>query len=386
VLVAACSALAWVDESPVAARAGGALAGDADWAWIFLSAAAVATAAYLVGLLGLSRRRAPRRAVVAVAIAIQLTPLCAPLLLSTDAWTYWAYARIAGVYGGDPYSEAPRDYPADPAFPWVGADWRDSGSVYGPAFTLASEAAAPIEDEDAAAWAFKAAAAAALVACVLIAARRGTFAAAFVGWNPVLALHFAGGGHNDAWMAALVLAAVALAASSRRRLAGAAWALAVLVKWVPLLFLPLRALEARRTGRALDHIGFAAAAVAVLALATLQFGLSWLDAFGPLAGNAGGGTGYALPSRLEDVGLPRALAVGLLAAAFVVAYAWLLLEARRGRARLGLAAGLVLLATPYLAPWYLVWAVPLAAVEDDRAARLLALALTAYLLPQTIPV
>jgi hypothetical protein len=355
-------------------------------AWLFLAAAAAALVAYLVGLLALARGGDARRTVVAIALAIQLAPLGAPLLLSTDAWTYWAYARIAVVHGADPYAEAPQDYPDDPAFPWVGADWRDSGSVYGPAFTLASEAAAPVEDEAAAAWAFKAAAAAALVACVLIAARRSAFAAAFVGWNPVLALHFAGGGHNDAWMAALVLGAVALAASPRRQLAGVAWALAVLVKWVPLLFLPLRALEARTTGRRVAHAAFAATAVVVLGLATLQFGLSWLDAFGPLAGNAGGGTGYALPSRLEDLGLPRGLAVGLLAAAFAGAYAWLLLEARRGRARLGLAAGLALLATPYLAPWYLVWSVPLAAVEDDRAARLLALALTAYLLPQTIPV
>jgi hypothetical protein len=46
----------------------------------------------------------------------------------------------------------------------------------------------------------------------------------------------------------------------------------------------------------------------------------------------------------------------------------------------------VLLATPYLAPWYLIWMVPLAAAEDDRAAQALALLLTAYLLRQTVPV
>ena len=378
--------LAWAGDSPVAAQAGGVVAGDTGWAWAFLACAAAAAVAYGIGLAALRRGSPLRGPVVAVALAIQLVPLGAPLLLSTDAWTYWAYARIAAVHGGDPYTDAPQDYPEDPAFPWVGADWRDSGSVYGPAFTLASEATAPLESEDASAWAFKGAAAAALVVCVLLAAARGPFAAAFVGWNPVLALHFDGGGHNDAWMAALVLAAITLAASSRRQLAGAAWALAVLVKWVPLIFLPLRALEARSTGRRLAHVGFALAVVAVLGVATLQFGLSWLDAFGPLAGNAGGGTGYALPSRLEDVGLPRWLAVGLFGAAFVVAYVWLLREAWHGRARLGLAAGFALLATPYLAPWYLVWAVPLAAVEEDRAARLLALVLTAYLLPQTIPV
>ena len=59
-------------------------------------------------------------------------------------------------------------------------------------------------------------------------------ALAFVGWNPLLAVHFAGGGHNDAWMAALVLGALARGARGRRQLAGVAWALAILVKWVPL--------------------------------------------------------------------------------------------------------------------------------------------------------
>jgi hypothetical protein len=61
-------------------------------------------------------------------------------------------------------------------------------------------------------------------------------------------------------------------------------------------------------------------------------------------------------------------------------------DAVRGRARLGLAACVLMLAAPWLVVWYLVWAVPLAAAEDDRAAQLLTLALGAYLLPQTIPV
>ncbi len=58
---------------------------------------------------------------------------------------------------------------------------------------------------------------------VALAAARPAFAAAFVAWNPVVALHLAGGGHNDAWVAALVMGALALAATGRRQLAGAAW-------------------------------------------------------------------------------------------------------------------------------------------------------------------
>ena len=85
-------------------------------------------------------------------------------------------------------------------------------------------------------------AALASVAAVLLAgrlARRRAFAVAFAGWNPLLAVHLAGGGHNDAWLGALLMAALALglAVPPRRQLAGAAWALAIAVKWVPLLFL-----------------------------------------------------------------------------------------------------------------------------------------------------
>jgi hypothetical protein len=348
-------------------------------------------ASYGVGLLLVSRRGAAFTAVLALGLAIQLAPLAAPLLLSTDAWTYWDYGRIAAVHDGNPYEDPPEAYPDDPAYPYVGAEWRDETSVYGPAFTLASEplALAAGSSADAAAWIYKALAALALVAAALLAARlspRPAFAAAFVAWNPVLAVHFAGGGHNDAWMAALVLAALALGASGRRQLAGAAWVAAILIKWVPLILFPLRVLQARAQGRQVGHLGFAAAAVVLMGLAFWRYGLDWLGAFGPLARNANQETSFAFPHRLTELGLPRPLALGLLAAAFVGAYVWLLREARRGRARLGLASALLLFAVPYLAPWYLAWTVPLAAAEDDRPALLLGFVLTAYLLRQTVPV
>ena len=75
----------------------------------------------------------------------------------------------------------------------------------------------------------------------------------------------------------------------------------------------------------------------------------------------------------------------MLAAAFVVAYARLARAALRGHAYLGRATVALLLATPYLAPWYLAWAVPLAAAEDDEWAGLATVALGAYLLRQTVP-
>jgi hypothetical protein len=381
-LVGACAGLAWLDDAPLVPRHGGHPRGDATWGTVFLVLLATAFAVYVVAL-WLARRAVPTHPVVALACAIQLVPLAGPLLLSTDAWTYWDQGRIASVHGGNPYRDEPRVFAHDPAYRYVGTAWRDETSVYGPAFVLASEpvARAAGSSADAAAWIYKSLAAVAILAAAILAARlsaRPAFAAAFVGWNPLLAVHLGGGGHNDAWIGGLVLAALCLAVTGRARLAGAAWAVAALVKWVPLVFLPLRAIEARRTGRRVDHLGFALAALAILAAATWRYGLGWLEAFGPLARNANHETSYALPHRL---GLPLWSAVLV----FALGYAWLAREAWRGRARLGLAAVLLLATTPYLAAWYTAWAIPLAAAEDDRTAQLGALAFCVYLLPQTIP-
>ena len=390
IFLAVCIAAAWPDDSRLVPRNAGHPVGSDSWGWIFLICEAAAFLAYGLGLLLIGFRGAPLLPVGALAAAIQLAPLGAPLLLSTDAWTYWDYGRIAAVDGGNPYADRPLDFPNDPAYRFVGEDWRDSTSVYGPAFTLASEPIARSADgsSDAAAWLYKSAGAVAVLSAGALAvrlARSKAFAAAFVGWNPLLALHFAGGGHNDAWMAALVLAALVLAARGRRQLAGAAWAGAALVKWIPLVLLPLRAVEARTRGRRVGHLGFAGCAAALIGFALWRYGSHWVRAFGPLARNANRETTFAVPHRLEQVGLPQWLAVGLLAVAFAVAYLLLLREARRGRARLGLTLGLGLLASPYLAPWYAIWIVPLAAAEEDRAAQLLGVALSAYLLRQTVP-
>ena len=162
------------------------------------------------------------------------------------------------MHDGNPYVDTPSEFPDDPAYDDAGAAWRETTSVYGPAFTLLSEVVALVSGSSAAAaaWIFKVLAAVGVLACVVLAARLARdrpYAAAFVGWNPLLAIHFAGGGHNDALLMALTLGALVLAAAGRRGLAGAAWALAVLIKWIPLVFFALRALEARATGRRVGH-------------------------------------------------------------------------------------------------------------------------------------
>jgi hypothetical protein len=145
-------------------------------------------------------------------------------------------------------------------------------------------------------------------------------------------------------------------------------------------------LEARVTGRRVSHRGFVAAALVLVSLASWRYGLDWLRAFGPLARNVEGQTSYALPHRVEQLGVPHAVALALATIALAAGLTWLAREALRGRAHLGLAACLLLATTPWLDVWYTIWAVPLAAAEGDRRAQLVALGFCAYLLPQAIPV
>ena len=293
-----------------------------------------------------------------------------PLLLSTDAYTYWSYARLR-----DPYRQTPADDAR--SAPYAGAAYRHSTSAYGPGFTLLSKPVGLTSSATVAAWTFRVAAALAVLAAAFLASRRRAFPVALVGWNPVVAVHFGGGGHNDALMLALVAVALALGDAGARGPAGAAWALAVLQKWVPVLLLPLRSLEARAHGRRVGHLGFAVTVLVVLGLATALWQLHWLHAFAPLAHDAQRRTSYALPSRLHLPAWPFVVA-------YLGAYVWLLRQAARGRARLGLALALLLLCLPYLIVWYVLWPLVASAYDEDRTAVVLSLALCVYLLPQTI--
>jgi hypothetical protein len=350
---------------------GGRTHGQDELGVLFLALLAVAFAAYLVGL-WLIRHAAPFALVFALACAIQLAPLAAPLLISTDAWTYWSYARLH-----DPYRQTPSDDPL--SSPHAGAAYLHTTSAYGPAFSLASKPTALVHSADVVAWIFKSVAAACVLAATWLVARRRAFAAALVGWNPVVAVHFGGGGHNDALMVALLAAALALSEAGRVQWAGAAWSLGALVKWVPVVVLPLRALEARATGRRVGHAGFALATLATLGLATVLWRFHWLHALAPLAHDATRETSYALPHRTH-------LSPWFFVAGYAVAYAWLLRVAHRGRARSGLALALLLVAIPYLTAWYVLWPLALAARDNDRTAIVITLALCAYLLPQRIPI
>ena len=225
----------------------------------------------------------------------------------------------------------------------------------------------------------------ALIGLAVALARDRPFAAAFVGWNPLLAVQFAGGGHNDALMMALVLER-----SCSRHSGGP-------VSPAPPGPPPSRSsgcrsssyrsgrVEAYRQGRKVGHLGFAVAAGLIGAVAFWRYGPDWLGAFGNLSGQLRRTTAVT-PSRMAlRAGLSENAAVTILTVAFAAGFVWLLREAWRGRARLALCACFLLLTASWLVPWYAVWAVPLAAIERDRAAQLVSLGICAYLLRAAVP-
>jgi hypothetical protein len=133
------------------------------------------------------------RFAVVVAVIVQAVPLGAPLLLSKDAYLYWGEGRVFAVHHANPYVATPAQYPNDPSTPWVSESWRSEPSPYGPAWAVAAAVPAATSSRLVAELAYRAIAFVALLGCMLVIARRTRSAAAvaFLGWSPLLAVHYA---------------------------------------------------------------------------------------------------------------------------------------------------------------------------------------------------
>ena len=142
-------------------------------------------------------------------------------MLSTDMFSYQAYARMGSLYGANPYLHGPHAIALDSLYPFIGAKWVGTPTAYGPLFTVFSYLLAPLSIV-ASVFAYKAIAAiSSLVMVTLVwnAARlRGldpVKAAALVGLNPLIVVYGVDGGHNDLLMAGLMVAGITLALERR---------------------------------------------------------------------------------------------------------------------------------------------------------------------------
>jgi alpha-1,6-mannosyltransferase len=337
---------------------------------------------------------APRALVRATALwSVPL--LLGPPLFSRDAYAYGAQGLIA-ARGFDPYVLGPIE--GGGAFSaHVDEVWRGSPAPYGPAFLAPASLLVRLTGADvvgtvvalrllvvlglaALAWGL-----------LRLAGACGTSPARAL-WlglaNPLLLLHGVSGAHNDALMAGLVVAglAVGLVPTARRlAAAGALVAVAGLVKApalaaLPVLVLAVPGLRGRARAAALVGAGAAAAAVGTAAgtglgwgwVGTLDTGRTLLSLFSPvtglatLAGRAADLAGLTTSTDVLRVPLLDAAALAAVTAGGVL----LLLTRRLGPVRaVGLALLAVVALSPTVLPWYLLWGVlPLAAVAGRRLA------------------
>jgi hypothetical protein len=338
------------------------------------------------------------RAVLISIAVLNALVLLAPPLLSTDVFSYGAYARMGALYGANPYMYGPSAIRLDPMYSYIGAHWVTIPTAYGPVFTALSYLVAPLGIA-ASAFAFKSLALASSLALLVViwkaAPLRGIDplkALAFVGLNPVIVVYGVGGGHNDLMMLALLMTGVYVLLQRRERAGGALIVAATAVKLTAGLLLPFAfAREARHRrglgGRrgVLAGAGIAAAAIAVLGAGLFGIGPLYLvSTLGKIQNQDGLQSVPGFISAHVGLGELGIAAELVLALTFIASFLWLLRRVWRGEldwiTGAGWATVVLLITTGSLLPWYIGWLVPLAALSSDRRLWLATFALTALAL------
>jgi hypothetical protein len=362
---------------------------------VFLIALLVSMGAY-AGLVLLARVASRARsgagaistrwAIVLVA-ALQLIVFAGPILLSTDVFSYIAYARMGVEHGLNPYLHGPSAIAGDPILAYVGHDWYRVATAYGPLYTILSYPLAPLGIVGAL-WAMKVeallASAGTLALTWRCARARGfdpAVAILIVGANPLYVIYGLGGAHNDLIMMLAMMAAVSLMSVARqsgpgaRREAGAAaWVVAgALVKATVAVLLPFMIVSRRRLA---PIVGTVAAVVLGAVVGYAVFGIHGIDLVAALNRDASFVSTDSFANEIAHLfGKPGVFPVDhdLLKAGLVLIVAHLLWRTWRGYDWVA-ASGWALLAisvtSTWLLAWYILWPLPLAVVSRDR--RLLA--------------
>ncbi|MFN2612188.1 MAG: glycosyltransferase 87 family protein [Solirubrobacterales bacterium] len=335
----------------------------------------------------------PARLLKGAIVALIAAFTLAPPLLSLDVFSYISYARLETLYDLNPYKHVPLERPGDAALVFI-ERWRDVTSAYGPLFTLGSLPLGGL-GVGTALWVAKVLTGLATLALVRVVGRlapaRGLDprpAMALVALNPLVLVHVVGGPHNDALTMLAATGGVAAVLGAREATGGAALLAAAAIKVSSGFIAPFALIGAApRRGRLLFGAAAAGAAVAVASVAILGGGL--LDSLAIAGENQQRTSRHSFPVTIaHDLGIGvGAVRVGALAAYALLIF-YLLRWSWRGGDWVRAAgwAGLgLLLATSYLAPWYEIWVLPLAAISRDRWLVAGSLAFTGFVLMHQVP-
>lgn len=352
---------------------------------VFLIALLSYTGAF-AGMALLARDISSRWA-IALTVALQLIVFAGPILISTDVFSYIAYARMGVVHGINPYLHGPTSISADPIYRYVGKDWIKVATAYGPLYTLLSYPLALLGVVGAL-WGMKLeallASAGTLVLTWRCARMRGIdpkFALIVVGVNPLWVIYGLGGAHNDLIMTLFLMGAVALVlaaenapasdggGSRREMYAGAAVVGATLIKATGIVLLPFILLSRRKLA---PLIGAVVAAVVFALVAYVVFGIHGVDIVSALNRDAAFVGTDSFPTEIAHLlGKPGVFPIDhdLLKAALVLIVAHLMWRTWRGYDWVSASAWTLLaiaVTSTWLLAWYTLWSLPLAAVSRDR--------------------
>ena len=242
----------------------------------------IAVLAFSAGYAGLvaAARGISKRWAIALIVALHAIVFVGPILLSTDVFSYIAYARMGVEHGLNPYTHGPVAISHDPVYHYVGPDWKKVATAYGPIYTLISYPFGLL-GVNGAIWGMKllamlssAATLALTWRCARVRAIDPVKAVLLVGANPLYVIYALGGAHNDLLMMALMMVAVALTFSGRDGSAAATVIAGALVKATVAALLPFMIL-ARRSGRQL--LGALGALALGAAIAYAIFGIDGVN-------------------------------------------------------------------------------------------------------------
>lgn len=233
----------------------GTVAPDVAWHLFFLAVLLVGLAVVAVWAVHRAQAipQADRRIlhfVLGATALMGLTLVLLPVLPSDDLFSYALYGRISVLYHLNPLQVTPGQFTGDPFLGHI--FWKDTRSVYGPVWLLASAVItwlAQLLGDSVAVYValYKLLglgchlANAALIWGILtrIAPERRLAGTLLYAWNPLPLLEFAGGAHNDALMITLFLLGIWFLTRGQELPALVAWGASIATKYVLIVLLPL---------------------------------------------------------------------------------------------------------------------------------------------------
>jgi alpha-1,6-mannosyltransferase len=340
---------------------------------VFIICLLVFTAAY-VGLIFVARRVTPRVAIALVAV-LNIVVFVGPVLISTDVFSYLAYARMFVDHSVNPYVHGPRAISGDFVFNFVGTDWVKATSAYGPLYTLISLPAAAFKVIGGV-WVLKVEGLiSSALACWLTwrcAKQRGFApvpALLIVGANPLWVIYALGGAHNDLMMIAFIMAAVSFALAEKEMSAGVTIVAGAFVKATAVAVLPFMVLSRRRPR---EIVGMLIGLVLCLVLGVALFGIHGIEILTILRKDSSYVSSDGFPTVfMHMLGKPGVFPVDhiILTTMLAIVLLYLLWRTWRGYEWIA-ASGWALLAiavtSPWLLGWYTLWGLPLGVISKDR--------------------